>query len=364
MARRKSEVFSLSFLDVICCGFGAVVLFYTIISAQSGLEKIKETEDRSAEASLLERQVLEGYKNLADLRNTLAVTDSEKARAAKRAADALKKIEETQQELARFQYDTLARREALERLKADLKSLEEDTRRLQAESTKPKTGLQVRATPGDGDRQYLTGLKVGGQRILVLVDASTSMLDETLVNVIRMRNMADERKLRSDKWRQAIGVVDWVAAQLPPDSRFQMYAFNVTPWPLYEGSSGRWLESKDTKSLNGALQALRKTVPQQGTSLENAFAVINTLSPRPDNVILITDGLPTQGARPPAIKKLVDTEDREDHMQKAIRALGNSPPPINVVLLPMEGDPAAPVYFWRLAQVSGGAFLSPPRDWP
>ena len=32
MARRKTEVFSLSFLDVIACGFGAIVLFYTILS--------------------------------------------------------------------------------------------------------------------------------------------------------------------------------------------------------------------------------------------------------------------------------------------------------------------------------------------
>ena len=37
MARRKTEVFSLSFLDVIACGFGAVVLFYTILSAQAGI---------------------------------------------------------------------------------------------------------------------------------------------------------------------------------------------------------------------------------------------------------------------------------------------------------------------------------------
>ena len=42
MRRRKFEVFSLSFLDVICCGFGAVVLFYTIIVSQSGLERIEE----------------------------------------------------------------------------------------------------------------------------------------------------------------------------------------------------------------------------------------------------------------------------------------------------------------------------------
>ena len=40
--RRKVEVFSLSFLDVICCGFGAVILFYTIVSAQSGIERVRK----------------------------------------------------------------------------------------------------------------------------------------------------------------------------------------------------------------------------------------------------------------------------------------------------------------------------------
>jgi hypothetical protein len=35
---------------------------------------------------------------------------------------------------------------------------------------------------------------------------------------------------------------------------------------------------------------MRKLVPQDGTSLENAFAVVTTLSPVPDNVILITTG--------------------------------------------------------------------------
>ena len=34
---------------------------------------------------------------------------------------------------------------------------------------------------------YLTGMRVGGQRILILVDASSSMLDEQLVNILRVR---------------------------------------------------------------------------------------------------------------------------------------------------------------------------------
>lgn len=354
----------MSFLDVISCGFGAVVLFYTIISAQAGLERIKENQELNAAASRLEQQVLDGYKHLAELTNALASTEDEKARAAGLAARVLEKITVTRDELSRFEYDTLARRESLERLKADLQSLEQDTRRLQAAAETVKTGTAVRNVQGDGDRQYLTGLKVGGRHILVLVDASASMLDETLVNIIRLRNMPDERKLRSEKWRQAIGVVDWITAQLPADAQFQIYAFNTRPWPLVEGSDGRWLSARDGKALAAALKAVRVTSPGGGTSLVNAFALLRSLSPAPDNVILITDGLPTQGETPPTFKKLVDSGDRESFMQRAVRSLPQKPPPMNVVLLPMEGDPAAPTYFWRLAQATGGAFLSPPKDWP
>jgi len=362
--RRQTETFGLSFLDVICCGFGAVILFYTIISAQSGISLRQENEQLAAEANLLEQRVLEGYKYLAELRNSMARTDQEKVRASGRAREVAERLEKTRQELARYEFDTLARRESLERLKADLKSLEEENRRLKAATERQPAGQQVMQVAGDGDRQYLTGLKVGGRRVLILVDASASMLDETLVNVLRLRNMPDDRKLRADKWRQAIGVVDWVSAQVPAGSQFQMYAFNTSPWPLVEGSDGRWLDARDSKSLNAALTRLRKTPPTGGSSLENAFAVIRRLSPQPDNVILVTDGLPTQGAKPPLVKKFVDTEDREDLMQKAVRSLGSGVPPINVILLPMEGDPAAPTYFWRLAQSTGGAFMSPAGDWP
>ena len=354
----------MSFLDVMSCGLGAVVLLYTIISAQAGLARIKESEDLTAETNRLEQQVLEGYKHLAELRNALASTDEEKVRAEGLARQVLEKISTTQDELSRYEFDTLARRESLERLKADLKSLEEDTRRLKAAAERVQTGSQVRSVAGDGDRQYLTGLKVGGKRVLILLDASASMLDETLVNILRMRNMSDDRKLRSGKWQQAIGTVDWVSAQLPAESQFQLYAFNTRAWTLVEGNSGRWVDAKDSEAMAGALKALRQTAPSGGSSLVNAFAVIGKLSPAPDNVILITDGLPTQDEKPPALKKLVDSGDREDFMQKAVRSLGKAPPPMNIVLLPMEGDPAAPTWFWRLAQATGGAFLSPPEDWP
>jgi hypothetical protein len=116
--------------------------------------------------------------------------------------------------------------------------------------------------------------------------------------------------------------------------------------------------------MEAALRALRRTAPTGGSSLQNAFAVIRQLDPAPDNVILVTDGLPTQGDKPPLVRTLVTMEQREDLMQEAVKSLPPSGPPISIVLLPMEGDPSAPIYFWRLARVTGGGFLSPARDWP
>ncbi len=357
MARRQTTTFSMSFLDVISCGFGAVVLFYTIIAAQAGLYRIQENTDLSAEARRLEQEVIDGYKQLAELRNALESTDDRTDRTAGRAREILEKLRATEEELSRYEHDTLARRESLERLKADLKQLEEGTRRLR-ETAPPES------VPAPLDREQLVTLRVDGRRVLVLVDSSASMLDETLVNVIRLRNMPPERRIASPKWKQAVNTVEWVAARLPDTTQFQVYAFDTAPRPVVEGTAGRWLSKGDSDQVETALRALRRTAPTGGSSLQNAFAVIRQLDPAPDNVILVTDGLPTQGDKPPLMRTLVTMEQREDLMQEAVKSLPPSAPPINIVLLPMEGDPSAPIYFWRLARATGGGFLSPARDWP
>src|SRR5438045_8760256 len=91
--RRSVEVFSLSFLDCICCGFGAVILFYTIISAQSGITRIRNNNDLTAQVNRLEEQVLDGTKNLVVLRNTLEKTQSDTASAAAHSRHSLADLE-------------------------------------------------------------------------------------------------------------------------------------------------------------------------------------------------------------------------------------------------------------------------------
>ena len=80
-------------------------------------------------------------------------------------------------------------------------------------------------------------------------------------------------------------------------------------------------------------------------------------------VILITDGLPTQGAAAPALRKYVDAAARARLFDEAVRGL-NRNIPVDVILLPMKGDVPAPHRFWGLARMTKGAFVMPSPDWP
>jgi hypothetical protein len=248
-------------------------------------------------------------------------------------------------------------------LKADLKSLEEDVQRLRAGAkAQDELGAKLRPFPGHGDRQYLTDLKMGGKRIFILVDSSASMLDETIVGVIRRRNLRVKEKLQSPKWKQAVATVDWLTTQMPPASQFQVYTFNETAGPLVPGTNGTWLNAGDLDKLNQAVEQMRRLVPEKGTSLLNAFNAIREMKPAPDNIFLLADSLPTMGAKKPWGKR-VSGKKRLSLFNDATRSLPSGVP-VNIILYPMEGDPLAASAFWKLAKNSRGSFFCPSKDWP
>ena len=72
MARKQMNVFSLSFLDAMTCGFGAVILFFMIINANIDPRSEVVLEDLSAEVDRMELKVLTGRKNLVQLKDDLA----------------------------------------------------------------------------------------------------------------------------------------------------------------------------------------------------------------------------------------------------------------------------------------------------
>jgi len=363
MKRRKLTVFSISFIDCICCGLGAMILLFVMVNSQNAAQRQRVTEDLSSETDRWEQEVLEGRRNLVQARNSLDEISAELAKTEGLSRKILQTLSEKRPELADRDKQTLATREHVNKLKADLKSLEEDVKRLQAGAKREEElGRNLRPFPGQGDRQYLTGLKMGGQRILILVDASASMLDETVVGVIRRRNMSPPEKLAAPKWRQAVATVDWLTANLPQASRVQIYAFNESAAPLLEGGSGTWIEAGDIGRLNQAIEKLRRRAPEKGTSLINAFEAEARLSPPPDNMFLLTDGLPTMGKDKPW-SSLVSADKRLSLFREAVKRLPAGMP-VNVILFPMEGDPMAASEFWRLAVDTRGSFMCPAKDWP
>lgn len=363
MKKRSVTVFSISFIDCITCGLGAMLLLFVIVNARSVASRTQITSDLRGEVDRIEKEVLEGTKQLVEARNTLEQTVEELVKTEGLSRRVIQTLTEKKTELASYEGDTLASREHINRLKADLKAKEEALKRLEGGSaSQDDYGSKVRRYSGEGDRQYLTGLKMGGDRIFILLDSSASMLDDTIVGIIRRRNMSDGDKRKAAKWKHAVSSVDWLTSQLPLTGKYQVYSFNETAAPVLDGTGGKWLDNNNALQLNEVVNRLHLMVPQKGTSLINAIGALRGMSPPPDNIFLLTDGLPTMGKEKSWGKK-VSGEKRLALFNEAMHML--SPQiPVNVILYHMEGDPAAASAYWRLAMTTGGSCFSPSRDWP
>lgn len=363
MARKKRDftTFNLSFLDIMSCGFGAVVLVFLIIDHSVKVESKELNRDLLSEVSLMEEDVADGEEGLVKLRNILSEVDQQMVEAQGRATRITEEMDKYEALVADLKRDGYTERTDIETLKAEIRSLEDDVKKLRA-AAKDESGSSARTFVGEGNRQYLTGLNLGGRNIVILLDVSSSMLADRLVNIIRLRNMDPSIQRQAEKWVRALQTVDWLTAQLPVGSNYQVITFNTSAKPALEGTEGKWLEVANQDQLEKLSSQLRKITPKGGTSLERAFASLQTLSPTPDNIFLITDGLPTQGSRPPRSNK-ISGGDRQRLYREAIKQLPRNVP-VNIILAPMEGDPMAASEFWQLAQVSKGSFMSPSRDWP
>lgn len=180
--RREAETFSLSFLDVIACGFGAVILLLIItlafepISAQEEVEQIKQRaadsrairEDLIKERQTLQKELEEKKRQLAQSQAQLAELGAELQQAdrqfgsARAAADAGIKAEE--------------------RLKAVQQSLSEEMRRLMAQ----RNDKPIAADAPIG------GIPVDSEYIIFVIDTSGSMKQGAWPLVVsKMREILD-----------------------------------------------------------------------------------------------------------------------------------------------------------------------------
>jgi len=170
--RGNLEIFSLSFLDIVSCGFGAVVLLVLISKPLEGisssdvdaskqmLQEVITAEDRVAQSS---RELEKKQQDLASLQHISALILASEATAKK-------------------QLSATARE--LEKLNGDLKGLSMVEASLQRASIRPGTATKRDAEVG--------GIPVDSDYIIFIVDTSGSMINiwprvsRQLINVLKI----------------------------------------------------------------------------------------------------------------------------------------------------------------------------------
>lgn len=350
--RREVSTFNLAFIDAMSCGLGAVILLFMILHHATEVRAAQMNHAVADQVGALQSRVQARQQAIARLSAALDAAREQLRAARARAAELLA-------ELARQVPAAAGGDTRLAGLMEEVRSLNAQVEALRARQIEAEDAARRHA--GEGRRQYLAGIEVQGRRILILVDASASMLDETIVGVVRRRNMSAEAQRAAAKWRWTLAAVDWLTTQVPPTAQFQIYTFNTQAESVLEGSTGQWQDAGAAGRLDAAVQALRQRLPGGGTNLARAFAAAARLQPQPDAIYLLTDGLPTQGSRP-----RTGTVSESERMKLFAEALGALPRgvPVHTLLFPIEGDPQAAGAFWQLAQATGGSYLAPSRDWP
>ena len=114
----------LSFLDIMSCGFGAVILVFLIMNHAIEKESVELNENLLAEVSMLEEDVVDGELGLVRLRNTLSETDLQIVDAQGLATRISEEIEEYEAQIAARKAEGYTDSSEIEAQKAELLSLE------------------------------------------------------------------------------------------------------------------------------------------------------------------------------------------------------------------------------------------------
>jgi len=351
--RRKQETFNLAFLDVMSCGLGAVLMIFLIIK-HNITEQERPLNDISPVIGKLKAEQKTLQKSINSTRTNITQADIDKQKIDQA-------IQQAQAKIAILKNATKKQQEASARLKKEIESIPKTP-------DIPKKEKPVR-------EQYLIGLTVEGDRIAVLVDHSASMTDERLVDIVTRKIGSKSDKMAGPKWQRTRKVAGWILARLPDSSKVTVIAYNNVARSI--GNSG-WLRANNKAGLGDILKQLNQLVPEKATNLDAALKQLRQLSPPPTDIYLITDGLPTKGNSGFSFKSIFrgcasitgksDVISGKCRLKLFISAIGNNPLPyrakLNVILLPIEGDPEAAPAYWRWAATSGGIMIAPGEDWP
>ncbi len=334
------------------CGLGAVILVFMLVK-QKVAEAPAEIDNLKKDISTLEQVRDESQQRLDEIRQTLAkenidITSMRVKLVAKRA------------DLSEKNANLLSASAGLDTLKKNITKIKVPKKQDVIESN------QV------NEEEYLLGLKIEGRKIAILVDVSASMTNQKLIDIIRTKSSSDKTKVNAPKWVRTRRILEWMLARLPKYSDIVVIGFSDKAKQF--GGSG-WMKASNAGSIKSILNDANATVPQGSTNLQKGLDAVKKFSPT--NLYVITDGLPTKGeSRFASLNpfsscssltgsaKTISGECRKRLFRQTIIESGRLGAQVDVLLLPIEGDPEAAYEYWAWASSQGGIMISPAGNWP
>ncbi|HEX9708285.1 MAG TPA: hypothetical protein VGA24_11670 [Steroidobacteraceae bacterium] len=271
--RRDTETFSMSFLDCICCGFGAIILLLVLNEFGEPIQLEQAKEDLDAQIAKMEREVF-------DIRGMAIVLERElRAR--------IEQLSEEQKRLARLQGDLSsvagkhkastdeedALKKLTEMLTTTRRALIDETRELQTSGRQ-----QIYNQP-------VAGVPIDSEYVVFIVDTSGSM--------------------QSQNWRYAEEKLGEVLNIYPKLKGIQV--MDDEGGYMFSEYRGKWIPDSPARR-RAILDRFRKWQAFSNSSpSEGIIAAVRTFWTRDHPISIYVFGDEFTG---PSIQEVVDTVDR------------------------------------------------------
>ncbi|MEM1222332.1 MAG: vWA domain-containing protein [Verrucomicrobiota bacterium] len=332
--RREAQSSSLSFMDCICCGFGAVLLLF-ILTAKNQITFSEEDARNAAEAaSALQIAIEEAEAKQKALDRDISALDPQPDTKATSVSELAAKQERLAKEI--------------ESQAAALAAMESE-----AEPTENPAGLDRPSA----DQSYLSGLRLRGPRAVILIENSGSMLASNANDALDILNNGTWQQ--SAKWNRAKTALKAVLAAIPKGTQVAILQMNETASPITGSPSNPFIDPYDNGALIATLERIEKLEAGGGANLEAGLRAVQQLGQRASSLLILSDGLPSS---PAPSSGGVSEAYRVQLFNRVLATRVNYP--VNAILFPFDNDPSAAGLYWNLSTRTGGVTLIPDEDWP
>ncbi len=174
--RKAEDGFNLAFLDVMACGLGAVILIFILVDFKAFTPTpTEEKEKLEQELAAAEQEQQKLKKSIDELNDKIALESAKQDDAQQAQAD-------TTQDQSKLLQDISTEMAVVADLENQLAALSKEVEK--------SANIQMQGT---GEQNYITGMKIEGPEIGLLIDKSASMMGDNLVDILGKFSPMDAR---------------------------------------------------------------------------------------------------------------------------------------------------------------------------